>query len=70
IATLNGAKFLGLDATVGSLAAGKQADLVVLNGDPSANIGDIEKVEMVFRKGVGYDSAKLLESVKGMVGMH
>jgi len=39
-------------------------------GDPSVNIKDIEKVEMVFKDGVGYDSAKLIESVRGQVGLH
>jgi imidazolonepropionase-like amidohydrolase len=45
------------------------ADLVVIHGDPSANISDIEKVEMVFKDGIGYDSAKLIESVRGLVGL-
>ncbi|HKW62643.1 MAG TPA: amidohydrolase family protein [Candidatus Acidoferrum sp.] len=69
IATSNGAEFLGeLDKT-GTLATGKQADLVVLDGDPSGSIKDIEKVETVFKDGVGYDSAKLIESVRGLVGL-
>ena len=41
----------------------------MINGDPSANIKDIENVEIVFKDGVGYDSAKLIESVKGLVGL-
>ena len=69
IATLNGAKYLGRDARIGSIAAGKQADLVVLNGDPSAAIADVRKVETVFRSGVGYDPAKLIASVSGKVGL-
>ena len=68
IATLNGAKFLKEDDHIGSLTVGKQADIVIVNGDPSANIHDIEKVEIVFKDGVGYDSPKLIESVKGLVG--
>lgn len=68
IATLNGAQFLKEDGRTGSLAVGKQADIVIVNGDPSANIQDIEKVEIVFKDGVGYDSQKLIESVKGQVG--
>jgi imidazolonepropionase-like amidohydrolase len=70
IATLNGARFLGLDAQIGSIAVGKAADLAVIEGDPSSRIEDIENVRIVFKDGVGYDSAKLLESVRGMVGMH
>jgi hypothetical protein len=69
IATLNGAIFLGEESRIGSLALGKQADLVIVRGNPSVNIGDIRKVEWVFKDGVGYDSAKLIESVRGMVGV-
>src|SRR3954470_16546205 len=69
IATLNGAKYLGRDAKIGSIAAGKQADLVVVAGDPSTMISDIRNVETVFRSGVGFDPQKLIESVKGQVGI-
>jgi imidazolonepropionase-like amidohydrolase len=70
IATLNGAKFLGVDDQTGSVTMGKCADLAVIEGDPSNHIQDIENVRIVFKDGVGYDSAKLFESVRGMVGMH
>jgi imidazolonepropionase-like amidohydrolase/uncharacterized protein YndB with AHSA1/START domain len=69
VATLNGAKFLKLDDHVGMLAKDRQADIVIVHGDPSANIRDIENVEIVFKDGVGYDSARLIESVKGLVGI-
>jgi imidazolonepropionase-like amidohydrolase len=69
IASFNGAKFLGEDAHIGSIAAGKQADLMIVKGNPAANIGDIEKVEIVFKDGVGYDSEKLIQSVQGLVGI-
>jgi len=69
IGTLNAATFLGRQARIGSIAAGKQADLVVVNGDPSTTIADIRKVETVFKRGVGFDPAKLIESVKGQVGI-
>jgi imidazolonepropionase-like amidohydrolase len=69
IATLNGAKFLGEGARIGSIVAGKQADLMVVKGNPAANIGDIENVEIVFKDGVGYDSEKLIQSVQGLVGI-
>jgi adenine deaminase len=68
IATLNGAVYLGRQDSIGSIAAGKNADLVVVKGDPSARITDIENVEVVFKDGVGYDPKKLLESVKGHYG--
>ena len=69
IASFNGAKFLGEDARIGSIAPGKQADLMVVKGNPAANIADIEKVEIVFKDGVGYDSEKLIQSVQGLVGI-
>jgi imidazolonepropionase-like amidohydrolase len=69
IATANGAEFLGLLDRVGTLAPGKAADIMLIHGDPSKNIADIEKVETVFKDGVGYDSAKLIESVRGQVGI-
>ncbi len=68
IATRNGAELLGELERIGTLEAGKQADLVVVRGDPTKNIADIEKVEIVFKDSVGYDPAKLIESVKGSVG--
>ena len=69
IATSNGAQFLGEAEHIGTLAPGKQADLLVIHGDPSSNINDIERIEVVFKDGVGYDSAKLIESVRGLVGL-
>ncbi len=69
IGTLNGAKYLGRDARIGTIAIGKQADLVIVAGNPAANISDISHVETVFRNGVGYDPQKLIDSVKGQVGI-
>jgi imidazolonepropionase-like amidohydrolase len=69
IASLNGAQFLGEQDHIGSLSAGKQADIVIVKGDPSANIQDIENVELVFKDGTGYDSKKLIDSAKGQVGI-
>ncbi len=68
IATLNGAIYLGRQNQIGSIAAGKHADLVVMKGDPAARITDIENVEIVFKDGVGYDTRKLLDAVKGHYG--
>jgi Amidohydrolase family len=69
IATQNGAKFLGREDLIGTLTPGKQADLVLVKGDPSRKIDDIENIETVFKSGLGYDSAKLIESVRGQVGI-
>jgi imidazolonepropionase-like amidohydrolase len=68
IATANGAQYLGELDHIGTIAPGKQADLVVVKGDPAKNIGDIENVEIVFKDGIGYDSVKLIDSVRGHVG--
>lgn len=70
IYTQNGAQYLNRQDRIGSIVAGKQADLVVVEGDPSTHIADVEKVKYVFRQGVAYDPAKLLESVRGAVGIH
>lgn len=69
IATANGAEYEGQSQHIGTIAMGKQADLVLINGDPSARISDIEKVDTVFKDGVGYDPQKLIESVRGTVGL-
>lgn len=70
IYTENGARFLGEEDHVGTLAAGKQADIVVVSGDLAADISAIERTELVFKDGAGYDSAKLIESVKGNTGFN
>jgi imidazolonepropionase-like amidohydrolase len=70
IATLNGATYLGLADRIGSIAPGKNADLFIVTGNPAAKISDIENVVVVFKDGVGYDSAKLLRSVKGHFGQY
>ena len=69
IGTGNGAIYLGKQDRIGTLAAGKDADFVLIKGDPSRKIDDIENVETVFKDGVGYDSSKLIESVRGQVGI-
>jgi hypothetical protein len=69
IATQNGALYLGQQDRIGTLAPGKQADLVLIKGDPSKRIDEIENVETVFKDGIGYDSKKLIDSVRGQVGI-
>jgi len=69
ICTLNGATYLGRADRIGSITAGKQADLVVIDGNPAANIADIARVSLVFKQGVGYDPAKLIGSVQGRAGL-
>jgi imidazolonepropionase-like amidohydrolase len=68
IATQNGAEAMGVEADRGTLALGKRADLIVINGDPSADISAIHNVEIVFKQGVGYDPKALQKSAVGRVG--
>jgi imidazolonepropionase-like amidohydrolase len=70
VSTLNGAVYLGRDKAIGSIELGKNADLVLVAGDPSKDINDIERVELVLKDGVAFDSAKLIESVKGRYGQY
>ena len=70
IATLNGAIYLGREKEIGSIEKGKQADLVILNGNLEKNIKSIRNTEIVFKKGVGFDSKKIFESVNGKVGLY
>ena len=69
IATLNGAIYMGRDASIGSIAPGEAADLVVLGGNPAEKIENMEKVELVFKDGVGFDPAKLIQSATELVGV-
>jgi len=68
IATYNGAKALGMEDRIGSIQVGRRADLVLVDGDISADIANIRRVQFVFKQGVGFDSRKLFENVKGQVG--
>jgi imidazolonepropionase-like amidohydrolase len=69
IMTANGARVLGGASEFGTIAVGKRADLVVIRGDPIARPAEIRNVVTVFKDGVGYDSARLIESVRGIVGI-
>src|SRR5688572_12829540 len=69
IMTLNGAKVLGVEKDLGSIETGKIADVVVVRGNPATTPGDIRNTVHVFKDGVGFDPVKLIESVKGVVGI-
>ncbi|HEX9887592.1 MAG TPA: amidohydrolase family protein [Longimicrobiales bacterium] len=68
IATINGARALGVSDRLGTVEAGKLADLVVVRGDPLADITATRRIETVIKDGVVYDPAGLLESVVGRLG--
>jgi imidazolonepropionase-like amidohydrolase len=69
VATKNGAMYLGREAEIGTIEVGKRADLVLMRGDPGADIEALRAMTIVFKDGVGYDSAKLFASVKAWVGV-
>ena len=70
ISTLNGAEYLGVDNETGTIEIGKRADLVLIDGDLSKDVSAIRNMEIVFKNGIGYDSRKIFESVKGKVGAY
>tara|TARA_R110002049_G_C9163598_1_gene561182 strand:+ start:516 stop:1445 length:930 start_codon:yes stop_codon:yes gene_type:complete len=70
LATLNGAEYLGIENETGTIEVGKEADLVLINGELSKDISNIRKMELVFKNGIGFDSKKIFESVKGKVGIY
>jgi enamidase len=70
IATLNGARYLGRDAKIGSLTVGKRADLVVLDGDPMRDAKALEQMALVFKNGVGYKPDIIFDSFRGKVGLY
>ncbi len=69
ILTLNGATILGLHSQVGAITPGRQADLVIVQGNPVSMPRDLYNVVTVFRAGTGYDAAKLRSAARGLVGV-
>lgn len=70
ICSLNAAQYLGKDKETGTIAEGKRADLVLINGDLQKDIHAVRNTEIVFKNGVGFDSKKIFEAMKGQVGLH
>jgi len=70
VATLNGARLLGIENEVGTIEAGKTADLILVNGDLVKSVSDIHNTELVFKDGIAYDSKALFDSIGATVGLH
>ncbi len=69
VVSYNGARILGVADKVGSVEKGKLADLVLLQGDLTSDPSVIRNVVTVFKDGYGYDPKKLIDAVRGRVGI-
>jgi imidazolonepropionase-like amidohydrolase len=70
MATSDAARFLGIDDRTGRVAAGLEADLLIVRGAPDRDMRDVRNVAYVFKDGRAYDSRKLRYAAKGMLGVH
>jgi enamidase len=68
--SLNAAQYEGREKDIGSLAVGKRADVVVIDGDPMKDVTAVEHMPLVFKNGVGYDTAAIFKSMQGAIGMN
>ena len=68
IATLNGARAMGVSDRLGTVEAGKDADLVVVDGDPLVDITATRRAVLVMKAGHVYDPSELLRSAEGRMG--
>ncbi|MBM3515772.1 MAG: amidohydrolase family protein [Alphaproteobacteria bacterium] len=59
IATLNAAYYVGRDKDLGSIEAGKLADMVLLDADPAANVANFARINTVIKDGKKVDRSKL-----------
>jgi enamidase len=69
VATRNGATYLEQADEIGTVEAGKRADLVLMRGDAALDAEAFRRMTLVFKDGVGYDSERLFASVRGWVGV-
>ena len=67
-ATINAANAMGLGDRLGSIAAGKWADAVIVEGNPVADIKAVRNARVVIKAGIVYDPAALMRAVVGTIG--
>lgn len=67
-ATINAARALGLENRLGSIDIGKEADILIINGDPISDIRNLRNIELVMKEGVIYDPIILLNSAQNKIG--
>jgi enamidase len=70
IATLNGATYLGRDRDVGSIAVGKRADLILIDGDPATDAKALDRMPFVFKAGIGYRTQAIFDAMQGVIGLY
>jgi imidazolonepropionase-like amidohydrolase len=68
IATINGARAMGMGDKLGTIEVGKFADLAIIRGNPLADIENTRSVRRVMVRGQLYDAPALLEKAKGTLG--
>jgi imidazolonepropionase-like amidohydrolase len=68
IATINGARALGVSDKLGTIETGKLADLFVIGGNPLTNIKNTRNVHLVMKSGMIYDPKALLAQAEGKIG--
>jgi imidazolonepropionase-like amidohydrolase len=68
IATINGARALGVSDKLGTIETGKLADLFVVGGNPLTNIRNTRNVHLVMKSGLIYDPKELLSQAEGKIG--
>lgn len=67
-ATINAARALGLEKRLGSIDVGKEADILIINGDPVSDIRNLRNIELVIKEGVIYDPIILLNAAQNKIG--